>query len=87
MQTQQRAAGLHYFQVVLFFKPGHLMFSTFAEGGVMEEALKRAEEEFSLHSERHKLGNKETDAALACVIGGGDNHRFTKRDGRWQLVH
>jgi hypothetical protein len=83
MQTAQ----LNLFEVILYFEDNSWLFSTCAQATRLQEALERAENEFSIHSTHHQLGNRKMKATSAHVIDSNNNHSFTKRDGKWQPAH
>ncbi len=87
MQTIEQKTQPNLFEVVLYFKGNSWFFSTCAQASLLQEALERAEAEFSIHSMHHQLGNTKIEATSAYVIHACDNHSFTKRDGKWQLAH
>jgi hypothetical protein len=87
MQAIEQKAQLNLFEVILYFEGNSWLFSTCAETTRLQEALERAEREFSVHSMHHQLGNRKMKATSAYVFDADDNHSFTKRDGKWQLAH
>jgi len=86
MQTIEPEAEPGQFEVILYFEDNSWLFSTFAHGSLMQEALERAEKQFSVHSVHHDLGNRKLKATSAYLIHERFDRRFTKRDGKWQLA-
>lgn len=84
MQAPEQETEPDLFEVVLYFEGNSWAFSTCAYAALMQEALERAEKEFSVHSLHHQLGHAKLKATSAYVIGDYD-HYFTKLDGKWQL--
>ena len=87
MQTIGQNAQQNLFEVILYLESHSWLFSTCAQASRLQEALEQAEKEFSIHSTQHRLSDRKMEATSAQVIDAGDNHAFTKRDGKWQLAH
>ena len=85
MRANEQQGELELFQVVLQFEGNSWQFSTFAQGCRMQEALERAEKEFSVHSLHHQLGDVKAKATSAHVIRACDDRSFAKLNGKWQL--
>ncbi len=86
MQTIEQETEADLFEVVLYFEGNSWLFSTFAHASFMQEALERAEKEFSVHSLYHQLGGKKFKATAAYVMRARDDRSFTKRDGKWRAA-
>jgi hypothetical protein len=86
MHPTEQQGELDLFEVILQFG-NSWQFSTFAQGCRVQEALERAEREFSVHSLHHQLHNVRAKITSAQVIRACDRHSFAKHDGRWQLAH
>jgi len=84
MQTIEQETEADLFEVVLYFEGNSWLFSTFAHASFMQEALERAEKEFSVHSSHHQLGGKKFKATAAYVIRARDDHSFAKGNGTFQ---
>ena len=82
MQPSKQERELDLFEVILQFEDNSWQFSTFAQASRMQEALERAEREFSVHSLHHQLGDIK-GKATAAVIRASDDQSFAKRDGKW----
>jgi hypothetical protein len=87
MQIIDQQEDLDLFEVILQFEGNSWRFSTFAQGCRMQEALERAEREFSVHSLHHKLHNVRAKITSAQVIRACDGRSFAKHDGKWRLAH
>jgi hypothetical protein len=81
MQTIEQKSQPDLFEVVLCIEGDSWLFSTCAEATRLQEALERAEKEFSVHSMHHQLGNRRMEATSAYVRDAEDHHSFAKRDG------
>ncbi len=86
MQTIEQETESDLFEVILYFEGNSWLFSTFAQAALMQEALERAEKEFSVHSMHHQLGNRTFKATSAYVVRACDDHSFAKRNGKWQAA-
>jgi hypothetical protein len=87
MQWIKQKAQPNLFEVILYFEGSSWLFSTSAQASRLQEALERAEQEFSIHSMHHRLGSRRMKATSAHVFDASDNHSFTKRNGKWQPAH
>jgi hypothetical protein len=87
MQSSAQNAQQQVFEVVLYAEGRSWLFSTSARASKVQDALERAETEFSVHSAYHRLSHRKIEATSAHVFDESDNHAFTKQNGKWQLVH
>ncbi len=87
MQTIEQKTQPNLFEVILHLEGNSWSFSTCAQASRLQEALEQAEKEFSVHLMHHHLSDRKIEATSAYVIDAGDNHSFTKRNGKWQPIH
>jgi hypothetical protein len=83
METTEKNTQQSLFEVVLYAEGKSWLFSTCARASKAQEALERAETEFSVHSAHHRLSHKRIEATSAYVFHAMDDHSFTKRGGKW----
>ncbi len=87
MQMIEQKAQPNLFEVTLYFEGDLWSFSTSAQATRFQEALERAEKDFSIHSMHHRLSNRKMKATSAFVFSANDNQSFTKQDGKWRPAH
>jgi hypothetical protein len=87
MHTSVQNAQQQVFEVILYSEGRSWLFSTYAQASKEQEALERAETEFTVHSAHHRLSHRRMEATSAHVLNETDNRTFAKRNGRWHLVH